>query len=98
MLSDWAYIGFPPDSFWSATPREFAAVMDGHNRSSRDAFNRSVRQAHTTAVLGRVEKIPDIQELLIGGKPDTLGGHMPAGDGLAALGRLLVNAGYAKEG
>lgn len=98
MLSDWAYAGLSPDSFWQATPREFAAVMDGQNRVRRDQFNLSMRQAHTTAVLGRVEKIPDVDDLTIGKKRKLPRGQIEAGSGLAALGRLLVNAGYAKEG
>jgi hypothetical protein len=63
--------------------------MSGVVARRRDDINLSIRQAHMTAVLGRVEKIEPVDEYLIGGKPGHTSGQVDAGEGLAAWATFL---------
>lgn len=95
MLADWTYTGQSADAFWRLSPREYHACIGGFVQRRRDDFNLSIRQAHTTAVLGRTDKIKPVDEYLIGepGKRRRTD-QVPASEGLAAWGVALAAVGF----
>lgn len=67
--------------------------MSGFNARRIDDINLSIRQAHTTAVLGRVEKIEPVDTYLIGKASKDDGPVDPPGQGLAAWATVLESMG-----
>ncbi|GLQ20394.1 hypothetical protein ACFFUB_02390 [Algimonas porphyrae] len=93
MLADWTYAGQPVDAFWALSPREYHACIGGFVQRRRDDFNMAIRQAHTTAVLGRTEKIGPVDDYLIGEAGKARSDQVPAGEGLAAWAAVLEGLG-----
>lgn len=57
--------GIGVDEFWRRTPREIDRVIDAFISNRIDAQNLAAWQAHTTAALTRVKRMPKLKTLLV---------------------------------
>lgn len=59
----------PPDRFWSITPRELRADLDGARRRQDGEIDKIMLLAWQTANLHRADKLPPLQDLLAKSSP-----------------------------
>ena len=57
-------LGLLPADFWRLTPAEIATMAQGHNRKSRRRVNELIYSAWHTAVFGRMEKMPALEDVI----------------------------------
>ena len=70
--------------------------MAGYTRRRRDDVNYQIRQAHSTAVFTRIEKLKPVDSYLIGSKNKAPSGQVPASEGLAAWASVLQAQGFGR--
>jgi hypothetical protein len=58
-------MGMDSEKFWELTPAEFKTVFDGFERSKKEKINELLFVAWHTAYFTRVQKPPQLKEVLI---------------------------------
>ncbi len=64
-------LGLSPDQFWNATPRELALHAKARARLAETNLRRQLFLAWHVAALGRVDKLPPLEEFLQSPRKET---------------------------
>jgi len=63
-------VGVSEDKFWRMTPRQYFRQMKGEGRRLKREGDARIEQAWITAMLSRAKKVPRLEKLLEGDKPE----------------------------
>lgn len=69
MIESLVSVGGSEGEFWRMTPRQYYRRMKGEGRRLKREGEARIEQAWITAMLSRAKKVPRLEKLLAGDKP-----------------------------